>query len=79
MSVRVRWFATLAPRTRAGQAAGTADWRPGLTPLDVFLGEGFAEHDADGVLPVVNGHQAEMDTALADSDEVEFLVGIQGG
>ena len=38
-----------------------------------------AGHDAEGIMPVVNGVQATPDQTLADGDQVELLVSIQGG
>ena len=79
MSVRVRWFATLVKRTNSKQAITVAPWRSGLTPLGIFLDEGFEPADAEPVLAVVNGTQATMESVLNDGDELEFLVGISGG
>lgn len=79
MSVEIRWFATLVKRTRSKQPVTVADWTPGVTPLDLFLAEGFKETDAEGVMASINGEQAEMATPLKDGDRLEFLVSIQGG
>jgi hypothetical protein len=56
-----------------------AQWRPGLTPLAIFLDEGFEQADADPVLAIVNGTQTTMEAELNEGDEVEFLIGISGG
>lgn len=77
--IDVCWTATLAKRTRSNLARTSVDWRPGIRPIDVFLAEGFAEHDADAVAAVVNGQHADMDAALAESDRLEFLVNLAGG
>ena len=79
MSVQVRWFPTLIKRTKSRQAITVLQWRRGLTPLAIFLEEGFEPVDADPVLAVVNGTQTAMDAALDEGDEVEFLIGISGG
>ena len=79
MSVRVRWFATLVKRTRSKQSVTDVEWRPGLTPMAIFLDEGFAEVDAQPVMAIVNGGQSTMEAALNDGDELEFLIGISGG
>jgi len=79
MSVRVRWFATLVKRTSSKQVVTEVQWRAGLTPLALFLDEGFEQVDAEPVLAIVNGTQTTMNAALNEGDEVEFLVGISGG
>jgi hypothetical protein len=79
MSVQVRWFPTLIKRTNSKHAITAVPWRSGLTPLAIFLDEGFERVDADPVLAVVNGTQTAMDAALDEGDEVEFLIGISGG
>jgi molybdopterin converting factor small subunit len=79
MSIRVRWFATLVKRTRSKQAMTAVDWRAGLTPLAIFLDEGFDQADAEPVMAIVNGTQTTMEAALSEGDEVEYLVGISGG
>ena len=79
MTVHVKWFATLVKRTRSKQATTEVEWRAGLTPHDVFLGEGFNGADAESVLVLINDSQAEMDGTLSDDDRLEFMVSIQGG
>ena len=49
MAIPVKWFATLVKRTKSKQPMTTVEWRPGLTPHDVFLAEGFNEADAEAV------------------------------
>lgn len=79
MSIRVRWFPTLVKRSNSRQAVMVVTWRDGLSPVTIFLDEGFQQVEADHVVAVVNGTQAAMDAPLADGDELEFLVGISGG
>jgi sulfur carrier protein ThiS len=79
MTVHVKWFPTLVKRTRSKQDQTEVDWRDGLTPLDVFLAEGFNETDAESVMVVINDSQSEKTDALRDGDRLEFMVSIQGG
>lgn len=79
MAIRVRWFPTLVRRTHSKQAETVVEWRAGMTPLDIFLGEGFSRVDAEAVLAIVNGAQARHDVPLSEGDAVEFMVSIQGG
>lgn len=79
MAVSVKWFATLVKRTKSKQALTSADWRPGLTPHDVFLAEGFNDADAEAVMVLINDAQSDMQAELADGDRLEFMVSIQGG
>lgn len=76
---QVQWFPTLVKRMKSKQARTEVAWLEGLTPLDVFLAEGFNKADAEVVMVVINDAQASMDTALGESDRLEFLVSIQGG
>ena len=76
---QVQWFPTLVKRMKSKQARTEVAWHEGLTPLDVFLAEGFNKADAEVVMVVINDAQASMDTALGESDRLEFLVSIQGG
>lgn len=79
MAVPVKWFPTLVKRTKSKQDRTEVEWRPGLTPLDIFKAEGFNDADAESVMVVVNDTQVEMSTALDDGERLEFLVSIQGG
>jgi hypothetical protein len=79
MAVQVKWFPTLAKRTKAKQPMQEAPWREGLTPSAILLAEGFDEKDAEAIMPIINGEQAELASPLRDGDELEFLVSIQGG
>lgn len=79
MAVHVKWFPTLVKRTRSKQDRTEVDWRDGLTPLDVFMAEGFNAADAESVMVVINDSQANSADALNDGDRLEFMVSIQGG
>lgn len=79
MAVDVKWFATLVKRTKSKQERTTVEWRPGLTPQEIFLAEGFSDADAESVMVLINDEQASQDTALTDGDRLEFMVSIQGG
>jgi sulfur carrier protein ThiS len=79
MAVQVKWFPTLAKRTRSQQAQAELGWRPGLTPASIISEEGFSATDAEAIMAVVNGTQVKPDQPLQDGDRLEFLVSIQGG
>jgi len=79
MAVEVKWFPTLVKRTKSKQAQTTVAWSAGLTPLRIFLDEGFNEADAEAVMVVINDEQADSGDALKDGDRLEFMVSIQGG
>lgn len=79
MSVHVKWFATLVSRTKSRMSETEVPYSEGLTPMKIFMDEGFSEVDADAVMMLVNDNQAQPDTALNDGDRVEYMVSIQGG
>jgi molybdopterin converting factor small subunit len=79
LAVEVKWFATLVKRTKSKKPMTTVEWRTGLTPLAVFMAEGFNEADAEAVMVIINDTQAEQHTPLNDGDRLEFMVSIQGG
>jgi molybdopterin converting factor small subunit len=79
MPIEVRWFPTLIKRTRSKQAVTSVEFGAGLTPLAVFMAEGFNRADAEAVMVVINDSQAGLEDALADGDKLEFMVSIQGG
>jgi sulfur carrier protein ThiS len=79
MAVQVKWFATLVKRTKSRLPQTEVQHRPGLTPLKIFLDEGFNDADAESVMMLVNDEQVEPDHAVNDGDRVEFMVSIQGG
>jgi molybdopterin converting factor small subunit len=79
MAVDVKWFPTLVKRTRSKQDRTAVEWTEGLTPLRVFLAEGFNEADAEAVMVVINDEQGNATDPLKDGDRLEFMVSIQGG
>ena len=79
MTVPVKWFPTLIKRTKSKKAETEVEWRDGLTPLEIFMAEGFNEADAESVMVVVNDEQSELTYVLKADDRLEFLVSIQGG
>ena len=79
MSIEVRWFSTLIPRMNSKSGKTVVSWSEGITPRAVFKGEGFSDVDADHVMAIINGEQADMDSRLDDGASLEFRVGISGG
>ena len=79
MAVRVKLFSTLVKLSARKQAAFDVPWQAGLTVAEVRRAAGFSERDAEAIVGVVNGEQAEPTRRLADGDRVEFLVNLQGG
>ena len=79
MAVQVKWFATLVKRTKSKQPTTEVAHEPGLTPLKIFMDEGFNHADAESVMMLINDSQVDSDTAVQDGDRVEFMVSIQGG
>lgn len=79
MPVHVRWFSSLVPRTRSRQAETEVPWRDGLTPRAILSAEGFSEVDMEAIMAIRGDTQTSLDTPLTDSDELEFLVSVQGG
>jgi len=75
----VKWFPTLVKRTRSKSAQTSVEWHEGLTPLQIFLAEGFSEIDAEAVMVIVNDAQVSRGDVLRDGDRLEFMVSIQGG
>ena len=66
-------------RTKSKKDRTSVTWSAGLTPLRIFLDEGFNEADAEAVMVVINDEQADAKTSLKDGDRLEFMVSIQGG
>ena len=79
MAVPVKWFPTLIKRTNSKSAETAVEWHDGLTPLSVFMAEGFSKDDAESVMVIVNDEQSDLEYHLKPTDRLEFLVSIQGG
>jgi sulfur carrier protein ThiS len=75
----VKMHPLLVKRAASKQAEREVAHRPGLTALTLLLDEGFSALDAEAVMVVRNGVQADPETAVEDGDRIEFMVGIQGG
>lgn len=78
MAVEVKWFATLAKRTRSRRSQMRVPFSRGLTPMKIFLDEGFRDDDADHVTMFVNNVHAAPNHSLHDGDRVEYMVVIRG-
>lgn len=79
MAVSVKFMPLLVKRTSSKRDAYTVPYAEGMRPADIIRAEGFAEHDAEAIMVLINSVQQDLDTALKDGDTVEFMVGIQGG
>ena len=79
MAVAVKLFATLVGLSRSKRPQFEMEWWEGMTARDLLTAEGFSEKDEETIAAVVNGEQADWDTALRNGDRVELLVGLQGG
>lgn len=74
MQVRIKCFATLSDHTPAGGALALPG---GGTVGDALAGIGLTP--ADVKLVFVNSRHAEMDTALADGDQLGIFPAVGGG
>jgi molybdopterin converting factor small subunit len=79
MAVSVKFMPLLAKRSQSKRESYTVPYTEGLQPATLIHDEGFAEHDAEAIMVLVNNAQADLDTPLHDGDTVEFMIGIQGG
>ena len=79
MAVHIKLFPTLANLASSKRAAYDVDWHEGLTAKELLLAEGFKDVDIHACMAVVNDAQAQMDDAIADGDNVELRVNVQGG
>ncbi len=79
MAVHVRLFPTLANLAASKRTNYEMDWHEGLTPKDILVDEGFNDVDIVACMAVVNDEQAKMDDSIADSDNIELRVNVQGG
>ena len=79
MAVRIRLFSTLVALSNTKEPQFEIPWLDGMRVADVVAEEGFSEQDAEAIAAIVNGEQALFEQVLADGDEVEFIVNLQGG
>lgn len=77
--VTVTLHPLLAKRATSRSERRQVPHRPGLTPLALLEDEGFRAVDAESVMILRGSTQIEPDALVEDGDELEFLVGIQGG
>ena len=79
MAITVKLFPTLQNLSKSKLETLELDWREGLTAKAILADEGFNERDQEAVLAVINEVQAELDTPIADGDELELRINMQGG
>jgi sulfur carrier protein ThiS len=79
MAVSLRMPDILAERSRSGQLRLEKPHREGLTARDVVADEGFSPEEAEAILVMVNGVQAEPTTPVQDGDTVELVIQMVGG
>ncbi len=79
MAITVKLFPTLQNLSKSKLETLELDWREGLTAQAILADEGFNERDQEAVLAVINEVQAELDTPIADGDELELRINMQGG
>ena len=79
MAVMLRMPDILAERSRSGQLRLTKPHREGLTARDVVTDEGFSAEEAEAILVMVNGVQADPSTPVRDGDTVELVIQMVGG
>jgi molybdopterin converting factor small subunit len=79
MVVTVRLHTTLRRETPEGIVDRlTLDLVPGATMRTLVEALGISLHD-DAILLVVNGRIADVETALAEGDEVRLIPAMSGG
>ncbi len=79
MAVTLRMPDILAERSRSRQLRLMLPHRDGLTARDVVSDEGFSSEEAEAILVMVNGVQAEPSTPVHDGDTVELVIQMVGG
>ncbi len=79
MAVHVKLFPTLANLASSKRSAYDVDWHEGLTPSEILAAEGFKDQDIEACMAVVNDEQAYMTSTIADGDNLELRVNVQGG
>lgn len=79
MVVSLRMPDILAERSRSRQLRLAVPHRDGLTARDVVTDEGFSAEEAEAILVMVNGVQADPSTPVRDGDTVELVIQMVGG
>ncbi len=79
MPVTLRMPDILAERSRSRQLRLLVPHREGLTARDVVADEGFSSDEAEAILVMVNGEQADPSTPVRDGDTVELVIQMVGG
>lgn len=79
MPVTLRMPDILAERSRSRQLRLLVPHREGLTARDVVADEGFSSDEAEAILVMVNGEQADATTPVRDGDTVELVIQMVGG
>lgn len=79
MPVTLRMPDILAERSRSKQLRLVMPHRDGLTARDVVTDEGFSSDEAEAILVMVNGQQADPSTPVQDGDTVELVIQMVGG
>ncbi len=69
----------LAQNTTSRKRRLHVAFRPGITPAEIALTEGFQESDLMSIMPVVNGRQVALTSPLAAGDRLELITGMAGG
>ncbi len=77
MSIKVRYFASLAERL--GRAESTLEFTRGMTVSDVWQLDNTDKHMPDNILAAVNMDYAEINVQIDDGDEVAFFPPVTGG
>ena len=77
--VAVKLMPLLAKRATSRRQEFTVPYQADLTPAAIAESEGFTGVDLEAIMALVNGTQVELDSPLADGDQLELMVGIAGG
>ncbi len=77
MSIKVRYFASLAERL--GRSESTLEFTGGLTVNDVWQLDNPDKPKPDNILAAVNMDYAETNARIDDGDEVAFFPPVTGG
>lgn len=77
--IEVKMMPLLAKRAASRKERLSVDYRDGITPEAIVMGEGFSGPDLEPIVAIVNGTQVELQTPLKDGDNLELIIGIAGG